>query len=174
MKIFLIRICCRWCHCCFLLCRSCYRGHVYCSQACRKAGRRHSLNQAQRRYRKTQKGKKSHMESENRRRYGKQRPCVKKMDDHTSSPRRIVPSMDACRPLLMGTCYFCGRKGWIVDAFERRKYRWQEYFTDNHGRNRTFKSWCALRGSPFEMASIGKGPSDIDIDKRHPWSAAGR
>jgi len=123
MKIFLIRICCRWCHCCFLLCRSCYRGHVYCSQACRKAGRRHSLNQAQRRYRKTQKGKKSHLESENRRRYGKKRPCVKKMDDHTSSPRLIVPSMDPYRPLLVGTCHFCGRKGWIVDAFERRKYR---------------------------------------------------
>ena len=118
----LICIYCHWCDTSFLICQSCYRGHVYCSDVCRRAGRRKSLNEAQRLYRKTKKGKKSHCESENRRRYGKNQPQPKKMDDHTTRRAEIMPSIGVCESLSIGKCHFCGQKGVIVEAFPWRDY----------------------------------------------------
>ena len=60
-----------FCGCCgriFGVCRDCYRGHKYCSDACRIAGYHHSHREAQSNYRQTGKGKKQHCESEKRRR----------------------------------------------------------------------------------------------------------
>jgi len=118
----LISIDCRWCTTPFLICRSCYRGHVYCSDACREAGRRESLNKAQRRYRKTRKGKKSHSDSENRRRHEKTPPQAKKMDDQTTRWPDFMPSIEAYKSFSTGKCHFCGRKGTIVSVFPWRDY----------------------------------------------------
>ena len=60
-----------FCGCCgriFGVCRDCYRGHKYCSDACRIAGYYQSHREAQSNYRQTGKGKKQHCESEKRRR----------------------------------------------------------------------------------------------------------
>jgi hypothetical protein len=60
-----------FCGCCgriFGVCRDCYRGHKYCSDACRTAGYHQRRLKAQRNYRQTGKGKQQHSESEKRRR----------------------------------------------------------------------------------------------------------
>ena len=60
-----------FCGCCgriFGVCRDCYRGHKYCSDACRIAGYYQSHREAQSNYRQTGKGRKQHSESEKRRR----------------------------------------------------------------------------------------------------------
>ena len=60
-----------FCGCCgriFGVCRDCYRGHKYCSDACRTAGYYQNRRKAQSNYRQTGKGKEQHSESEKRRR----------------------------------------------------------------------------------------------------------
>lgn len=59
---------CRECGAGFGICRSCWRGQVYCSRVCRDAGKRRLHRQAQRRYRQTETGKAAHREAERRRR----------------------------------------------------------------------------------------------------------
>ena len=62
----LILIACRFCHLTFYVCRSCFRGHAYCGDFCRIEGKRQKHREAQRRYRRTLKGKKNHRVAENR------------------------------------------------------------------------------------------------------------
>ena len=135
--VLLVIICCRWCHFSFSICRSCYRGHAYCCDRCRIAGKQKSHCKAQRRYRKTDKGRKSHRLAENRRRIRqkskKRSTDAKKLDDASSTPlskRRIVVSSliyfikTRCKIGLsyMGQCHFCGAFGKIVDKYPRRDY----------------------------------------------------
>ena len=68
MMIEALRIFCGCCGRIFGVCRDCYRGHKYCSDACRIAGYHQSHREAQSNYRQTGKGKKQHCESEKRRR----------------------------------------------------------------------------------------------------------
>ena len=67
-KIFLKRIECRYCHCIFYICQSCWRGHCYCSEACRRENRRLQHNKSQQRYQQTKKGKTCHRKLERERR----------------------------------------------------------------------------------------------------------
>jgi len=117
---------CRCCKLVFFICRRCFRGQAYCSDACRLFGRLKNHRQAQRRYRQTEKGKKAHREAENRRRYGL---TQKKMDDlsSTSLPARCINPITAVKNRLwiMGAtvrCHFCGSLGHLVDQFPRRGY----------------------------------------------------
>lgn len=125
----LIGVICRWCKTAFSVCRRCFRGQVYCSDACRIAGNRRSHRKAQQRYRQTPKGKKSHSLTENRRRHRKNAPTSKKMDDQTTSPpffriRVSVRKKNSAlfEPDFPSRCHFCGRPGRIVPHFPRRKY----------------------------------------------------
>lgn len=61
---------CRHCDKVFYICQSCWRGQGYCSDDCRTATTRKAHQEAQRQYRKTEKGKKAHREAEKRRRMG--------------------------------------------------------------------------------------------------------
>jgi len=93
------------------------------------AAKQKKHREAQRRYRKTPKGKKTHCEAENRRRYGLSQKKQKKMDDATSTR---LPAW--CIWLLWGIghrifhayktsrCHFCQAFGQIVDEFPRRGY----------------------------------------------------
>ena len=67
-KIFLKRIECRYCHRIFYICQSCWRGHCYCSEACRRENRRQHHNKSQQRYQQTKKGKTCHRRLERERR----------------------------------------------------------------------------------------------------------
>ena len=77
----LIEIQCRWCGEVFCICQSCWRGQAYCSDGCRSASKRKAHKEAQKRYRKTKKGKEAHCEDENRRRMGLSKKIKKNMED---------------------------------------------------------------------------------------------
>lgn len=69
LELLLIR--CRHCGEYFFICRRCYRGHIYCSVACRKKGYRKRHREAQKRYRDKDEKKKLRSEAEQKRRYQK-------------------------------------------------------------------------------------------------------
>ena len=125
----LLSIQCRWCEFYFCICRRCFRGQVYCSDECRRAGQLIIKRKAQRKYRQTEKGKKNHREDENRRRHGLSIKNQKNMDD---APSTVLPTW--CIALLLWVqnrffaykavpqCRFCNVGGHIVHIFPRRGY----------------------------------------------------
>jgi len=127
--LLLIQIQCRWCGLIFCVCRACFRGQAYCSEPCRVAGKRRNHGEAQRRYRRTDKGKKAHREAENRRRHGLSETNQKNMDDPSSTVRPAWGIGALCtfrsrRFQLRDSprCLFCGCYGHLVDRFPRRGY----------------------------------------------------
>ncbi len=130
--LLLIEIRCRWCGLIFCVCRSCFRGQAYCSNPCRLAGKRKNHRKAQRKYRRTAKGKKNHCKAENRRRYGlseKMHQSIRKMDDATTTvlSQWYMGLLWGVRNWLFHaqthpTCHFCGSYGHLVDEFPRRGY----------------------------------------------------
>jgi hypothetical protein len=129
LTLLLLCIVCRWCGLQFCVCRRCWRGQAYCCYACRREGKRKSHRNAQRKYRQTEKGKKTHRESENRRRQGQHQQKRKNMDDATSTPRRpwAMKIINVSINLFWHTdidpvCHFCGAHGRIVVTFPRRGY----------------------------------------------------
>ena len=130
--IFLREIECKHCHQVFFMCQSCYRGHVYCSDECRIAGRRRSHRESQRKYRQSPKGKKAHREAENRRRYGLSQKNQKKMDDGTSTGlskgcKVVSAGVQSILSSRIGRCHFCGTWGVIVKQFPLRGYGGGKY-----------------------------------------------
>ena len=114
------------CQCCgriFEICRKCYKGHVYCSKKCRRAGYIERHREAQRRYQKTRKGKKTRNNAANRRRYGGK--------NYVGVLRKMIKT---CLALInlnaykekeskeQGKCSICGKVGVIVDEFPKRSY----------------------------------------------------
>ena len=136
--VLLQKIVCRCCEVTFHLCRCCYRGQVYCGQACRMAGYLRNHREAQKQYRETDNGKRSHREAEKRRRM-------------KSSPKSSVTSraLQACASLAKrihsllveksGTergavhCAICGIAGTSVESFPSRGY--------GKARHGSFPSW---------------------------------
>lgn len=59
---------CRRCGTRFVICRSCYRGHRYCSSECSCASRVESVRSARRRYRASPEGREDHRDRERERR----------------------------------------------------------------------------------------------------------
>ena len=124
---------CRWCGTLFCICRSCWRGQGYCSAECRSSAKRIAHQEAQRRYRKTEKGKQAHCEAENRRRL---RICKKnrKILDDTAANHlyrclkiQVVSAGLKENNERVGRCHFCGSVGRIVDQFPRRDYGKRTY-----------------------------------------------
>ncbi len=125
----LISVKCRWCQINFYICRSCWRGQAYCSDSCRRFGYLRSHRKSQQKYRQTEKGKKAHCQSENRRRHRKKSPEIKNMDEGTSKlPFTMqIGMMREGNSVCFGAtkrnqCQFCGRSGEIVPQFPRRNY----------------------------------------------------
>lgn len=126
--LLLLQVQCRWCTLPFYVCRCCWRGQAYCCDECRFSARRKMHREAQRRYRRTEKGKKAHRNAENRRRQ-KNQANRKNMDDAASTPGRIwdTEKLEGEKsPLLLiapeARCHFCGATGQIVRQFPRRGY----------------------------------------------------
>jgi len=116
----LLQISCRWCGGIFCICRCCWRGQAYCSTGCRRAGKLHAHREAQRRYRRTFKGKKAHREAERRRRM---RISKKTMADRGSTNIPLLCKLNGRRRMrTKGRCRFCGHPGRITDKFPRRGY----------------------------------------------------
>ena len=131
--LLLILIHCRWCGLDCYICRPCFRGQAYCSDECRIEGRLKNRRKAQRKYRRTPKGKKAHCEDENRRRHGLSKKNQKNMDDQTTTalPAWGITLLIFAQLLISrtkawfdrtGRCHFCGSLGKIVDKFPPRGY----------------------------------------------------
>ncbi len=129
LQMLLLSIQCRWCAFYFCICRSCYRGHAYCSDECRVFGKRKRQSIAQEKYRQTQKGKRNHCEAENKRRQGLSKKNQRNMDDATTPvlPVWCIAILFWIQNRIFGfkptpRCRFCGVSGRIVPAFPRRGY----------------------------------------------------
>lgn len=137
--VLLKKIECRWCKTIFYLCRSCWRGQAYCCDECRILGKFESCRRANKKYRKTSKGKKVRREAEKRRRKrlaSKIKKNKKTVGDRGSSVLSRGGKIPSCRnkSALSSNehraegynhrekCYFCGSFGEIVSDFPRRGY----------------------------------------------------
>jgi hypothetical protein len=89
--------------------------------------------EAQRRYRKTEQGKKAHREAEKRRWMGLTQKTEEILDDATSTLRDSSPTMQFCGSkeheemgeapgVRIGWCAICGARGVVVERFPRRGY----------------------------------------------------
>ena len=65
---------CKRCRVNFVLCRSCYRGHVYCSDECRAEGRREGKRRCNRQNQSTDEGKADHRERQQKYQSSKRKP----------------------------------------------------------------------------------------------------
>ena len=115
--VLLIELECNHCKLRFNICRKCYRGHVYCSNSCRREAQVKAHLKSQSRYRISKKGREAHSRNEKKRRMGK----IKKTMADTSTntpPLRVIlyPTVQNTKP----RCSFCGVYGKIVDVFPRR------------------------------------------------------
>ena len=125
--VWLQKIVCRCCDVIFHLCRSCYRGQVYCGQACRLAGYLRNHREAQRQYRETDKGKRSHREAEKRRRMKsspKNSVTMKVLQTCVGLAKTIQSLLARSKGTEGGAahCEICGISGASVDAFPGRGY----------------------------------------------------
>lgn len=118
----------------------CWRGQSYCSAECRRAAKRKAHQEAQKRYRRTEKGKEAHREAENLRRVGLTKKNIEILDDTATNFQYrclkiqvVAASLKENNefvgvPLLrIGRCHFCGSVGFIVDRFPRRAYGKRNY-----------------------------------------------
>ena len=126
--VLLIKIRCKRCGSIFYVCRSCFRGQVYCGDRCRKASQDVAHNKAQRLYRQTEKGREAHREGERRRRIKKNE---KNMDDEGTTPPLACDNMDSNLPGKEIKCHFCGAYGVVVKHFPRRAYGGRLYPSEN-------------------------------------------
>lgn len=128
-----LEITCRWCSTRFCVCRGCWRGRCYCSEWCREAAQHKAHREAQRRYRRTEKGRQNHREGEKRRRMGLSRKCEEIVDDAgTTQPYRSLKMESAElkdsiawaqeRGYRVCRCHVCGCPGIVVQRFARRGY----------------------------------------------------
>lgn len=68
----------------FYICRSCYRGQVYCGDCCRRKARRQQLRRANRRHQQSREGRLDHRD---RQRAYRERCRRRRVTDHTSAGR---------------------------------------------------------------------------------------
>ena len=131
---------CRWCGTIFCICRCCWRGQSYCSAECRRAAKRKAHQEAQKRYRRTEKGKEAHREAENLRRVGLTKKNIEILDDTATNFQYrclkiqvVAASFKKNNEYVevpwfrIGRCHFCGSVGFIVDQFPRRAYGKRNY-----------------------------------------------
>ena len=115
--VLLIELECNHCKLRFNICRKCYRGHVYCSNSCRREAQVKAHLKAQSRYRTSNKGREAHSRNEKKRRMGKINKTMADESTNTPSLRVILyPIVQNTKP----RCSFCGVYGKIVDVFPRR------------------------------------------------------
>jgi len=80
-----------------VICRSCYRNHVYCSKECSAAARREGKQDSQHRRRQTEAGRKEHRDQERERRRQKSvgRHTSPAFEDvRTMAPKQTSPGKD--------------------------------------------------------------------------------
>lgn len=107
MRVVGYEISCRCCGAYFRICRSCYRGHRYCSMGCRQQGRRQIHRLAQRRYATSDEGRESLRKQQKA--YRIRRARGKSAQKTVSDPS----SKDVCwsvKTVSAFCCSICGRQ----------------------------------------------------------------
>jgi hypothetical protein len=117
--VLLKRIRCKHCGGVFYVCRSCWRGQVYCGAKCREICMSEAHREAERRYRQTERGKETHRQGECRRRMKKNKKTV---DDQGTTPEKSRDIEDPLPQADRPRCLFCGLRGVVVACFPRRGY----------------------------------------------------
>ena len=115
--VLLIELECNHCEVRFNICRKCYRGHLYCSNSCRRVAQVRAHRKDQSQYRTSNKGREAHSRNEKKRRMGKINKTM--ADEPTNAP----PLRVILYPIVQSTiprCSFCGVYGKMVDVFPRR------------------------------------------------------
>ncbi len=140
MEVF--ELCCRRCGEAFVLCRSCYRGHAYCTRSCRETTSREQKRSTRQRYARTTRGRRKNRERQRRFRsrrreqarqaQGVTDPSSSGGSDRRSSgsqatvPVERVPTEPGRCRMFRGTgsrpaagarpcrCRLCGREGRLV------------------------------------------------------------
>jgi hypothetical protein len=102
---------CRACGAVFCVCGHCDRGQCYCGQVCRRVARQQQLRMANRRYQRTEAGRRAHRMRQHGYRLRSASACV---TDHGS--HLIVVPRCANRNSLE-TCTVCGRYSRWIDPF---------------------------------------------------------
>ncbi len=121
----------------FFICRSCYRGQVYCGDGCRHRMRREQRRRANRRYEQDPEVRADHCQ---RQRAYRKRRREGRVTDHTSAGRCRSgsigtplpetgmrtslaevfddrPRFQRLKEAIRLVCIFCGRTGGFIDAF---------------------------------------------------------
>lgn len=133
LVLLLVEIRCRWCDTCFFICQRCFRRQAYCCDKCRIAGKRHKHREAQRRYRRSRKGRDAHRRAEQRRRKGLKKSMADRGSIRPAGGYKIQTSSEQFevgihdfhgrgKLIRRGRCHFCGILGVVVDKFPRRGY----------------------------------------------------
>lgn len=124
----------------FFVCRSCYRGHAYCCEACRQKARRQQLRAANRRHQQSPEGRSDHRDRQRDYRQ-RARSCVTDQSSRTGcdfgSISRPLAELQAETPAAEApddplkltwrerfvriVCIICGRVGRFIDVFFRRE-----------------------------------------------------
>jgi hypothetical protein len=131
------------------MCRSCYRGHCYCSKQCRDEARRASLRRIRAAYQATEEGRDGHRERQNvyrhrpernvtdhgsRDRGGRAIHAVRATSECSENDSQAVPGRPAAgvrvemaQPSSTGRlarCCRCGCVGWVVWWVEPGRSVW--------------------------------------------------
>ena len=132
----------RNCGALFWICRSCDRGHRYCSPPCRRLQRREQLREANRRHQQSPEGRADHRDRQRAYRRRLRARCV---TDQGRQPNQAsvtlstppvyefaagksrVPDREECRvesffavgSRFRAVCVGCGRRGRFIDPFHR-------------------------------------------------------
>jgi len=129
--VFLKKIQCKHCGSIFYVCRSCWRGQVYCGDICRRIAQLRAHRESERLYRQTEKGREAHRQGEKKRRTKKNEKNEKTMDDVGTTPPLACDNVDSNLPGEETKCHFCGAYGIVVKHFPRRGYGGRLYPSEN-------------------------------------------
>ncbi len=117
----LIEIKCKCCKIYFYICRTCYRGHVYCSSKCRGKAYVIAHRKSQSKYRTSDAGReKNRINAQNRRRIDKKQKYKKTVADESTSSSSFRAILYPKASIIEPRCSYCGIFGNIVKAFPPR------------------------------------------------------
>jgi hypothetical protein len=102
---------CRACGAIFSVCSHCDRGQCYCSQDCRRGARRQQLRAANRRYQRTDGGRRAHRTRQRSYRF---RRLDASVTDHGSL---LIVAPHFVNRKSLGNCAVCGRYSRWIDPF---------------------------------------------------------
>ena len=109
----------------FIICRSCYRGHRYCSEPCRKRARLQQTRAANRRHQSSPEGRRDHCDAQ--RRYRQRcrarsipRPAQEESVTDQCSLLNLSPPSSDCDPAPTQLhCRICGRSVRFLNPYRR-------------------------------------------------------